>query len=154
MLFGVLQGNAKSNWLAVLPVGAAYFVLYYLVFSVLIKKRNYITPGREGEGAETKLYTRSDYNERKAKRDVDDGISDIIVAGLGGTGNIQTIDSCATRLRVTVKDETLVSDAILRDSGAAGVIHKGKGVQIIYGPRVTVIKSELEEYIGSLDRSE
>lgn len=152
MLFGVLQGNAKSNWIAVLPVGAAYFVLYYLVFSVLIKKRNYITPGREADGAETKLYTRSDYNERNSKKDVDDGISDIIVAGLGGTGNIQTVDSCATRLRVTVKDETLVSDAILRDSGAAGVIHKGKGVQIIYGPRVTVIKSELEEYIGNVDK--
>ncbi len=149
MLFGVLQGNAKSNWVMVLPVGAAYFVLYYLVFSVLIKKRNYITPGREGADVETKLYTRSDYNNRAAKKDIDEGISDIIVAGLGGTGNIQTVDSCATRLRVTVKDETLVSDAILRDSGASGVIHKGKGVQIIYGPRVTVIKSELEEYIGS-----
>ena len=152
-LFGVLQGNAKSNWLMVLPVGAAYFLVYYLVFSVLIKKRNYVTPGREDADSETKLYTRSDYNkaraDKSAKDKAEDGISDIIVAGLGGTGNIETIDSCATRLRVTVKDETLVSDAILRDTGASGVIHKGKGVQIIYGPRVTVIKSELEEFIGS-----
>ena len=152
LLFGVLQGNAKSNWLAVLPVGAVYFVLYYLIFSVLIKKRNYMTPGREAEGAETKLYTRSDYNEKRAKKEGSGGISDVIVTGLGGIDNIRTVDSCATRLRVTVKDETLVSDAVLRESGAAGVIHKGKGVQIIYGPRVTVIKSELEEYIGGADK--
>lgn len=117
---------------------------------MLIKKRNYITPGREEIGAETRLYTRKDYNSRKSdvKDKESDNISEVIAAGLGGVGNIQTLDSCATRLRVTVNDETLVSDGILKESGAAGVIHKGKGVQIIYGPRVTVIKSELEEYIG------
>lgn len=149
-LFGVLQGNSKSNWFIVLPVGAAYFIIYYFVFYTLIKKRNYITPGREEAGAETKLYTRSDYNSRKSDgNDSSGGISEIIARGLGGVGNIQTLDSCATRLRVTVNDETLVSDGILKESGAAGVIHKGKGVQIIYGPRVTVIKSELEEYLLS-----
>lgn len=149
-LFGVLQGNSRSNWLIVLPVGAAYFIIYYLIFYMLIKKRNYITPGREEIGAETRLYTRKDYNSRKSdvKDKESDNISEVIVAGLGGAENIQTLDSCATRLRVTVNDETLVSDGILKESGAAGVIHKGKGVQIIYGPRVTVIKSELEEYIG------
>ncbi len=149
-LFGILQGNAKSNWVMVIPVGIAYFLVYYLIFSVLIKKRNYVTPGRE-EGAETKLYTRSDYNKAKESKNTvnkENGISEIIVAGLGGTDNIQTVDSCATRLRITVKDETLVSDVLLRESGASGVIHKGKGVQIVYGPRVTVIKSELEEFIG------
>ena len=153
-LFGILQGNAKSNWLMVLPVGLAYFVVYYLIFSVLIKKRNYITPGRENDGTETKLYTRSDYNKAKAERQSSarkpSEISEIILAGLGGHENIVTIDSCATRLRVTVKDGSLVSDAILKDSGASGVIHKGSGVQIIYGPRVTVIKSELEEYIEEI----
>ncbi len=153
-LFGILQGNSKSNWLMVLPVGIAYFAVYYLIFSVLIKKRNYITPGRENDGAETKLYTRSDYNKAKAEKQnavtKPSEISEIILAGLGGHENIVTIDSCATRLRVTVKDGSLVSDAILRDSGASGVIHKGSGVQIIYGPRVTVIKSELEEYIQEI----
>ncbi len=153
-LFGILQGNAKSNWLMVIPVGLAYFAVYYLIFSVLIKKRNYITPGRENDGAETKLYTRSDYNKAKAEQKSAKAnaseLSETILAGLGGHENIVTLDSCATRLRVTVKDGSLVSDAILRDSGASGVIHKGNGVQIIYGPRVTVIKSELEEYIEEL----
>ncbi len=160
-LFGILQGNAKSNWVMVLPVGIAYFLAYYLIFSLLIKKRNYITPGREVDEAETKLYTRKDYNERneaagnaeavaeKIEKAEASSISETIVAGLGGADNILTIDSCATRLRVTVKDGALVTDSILRDSGASGVIHKGNGVQVIYGPRVTVIKSELEEFIGN-----
>lgn len=155
-LFGILQGNSKSNWLAVIPVGIAYFALYYLIFSVLIKKRNYITPGRENDGAETKLYTRSDYDASKTERKrsgssaAEASLSEIILSGLGGRENIVTLDSCATRLRVTVKDGSAVSDDVLRSSGASGIIRKGNGVQIIYGPRVTVIKSELEEYINGL----
>ena len=64
--------------------------------------------------------------------------------------NIKNLDRCATRLRVTVNDSGKVQDSLLKQSGAAGVIHKGDGVQVIYGPRVTVIKSELEDYIDHL----
>ena len=73
-----------------------------------------------------------------------------IIQGLGGKANIKTLDSCATRLRVTVDDGELVDENALKLTGAAGVIKKGKGIQVIYGPVVTTIKSELEEYLNTL----
>lgn len=155
-LFGVLQGNAKTNWLMIPLVGAVYFIVYFLLFRFLIRKMNYATPGREDDDAETKLYTRADYNEKKegaireAKSRAAEGVSALILEGLGGKDNITDLDCCATRLRVTVKDPDLVSDDKLRQSGAAGVIRKGSGVQVVYGPQVSVIKSELEEYMREM----
>lgn len=140
-LFGILQGNAKTNWLNVVWVGIIYFFLYYFVFSYLIKKMNYKTPGREDDSEETKLYTRKDVEARK------NNTSQLIALGLGGKENISDLDCCATRLRITVKNEELVNDSMLKDSGAAGIVKKGKGIQIIYGPKVSVIKSELEDYL-------
>ena len=152
-LFGILPGNGKTNWIWVPIVGIFYFIVYYFLFYFLIKARNYTTPGRETVG-ETKLYTRADYNEKKSggTKDSDSraaGLPQRITEGLGGRDNIHSLDSCATRLRVTVRDPNLVDEAILRETGAAGVIRKGGGVQIIYGPTVTVIKSELDEYLGA-----
>ena len=71
----------------------------------------------------------------------------MICAGLGGKKNISTVDCCATRLRCDVFEADKVNDALLKSTGASGVIHKGQGVQIIYGPKVAVIKSNLEEYL-------
>lgn len=141
-LFGILQGNAKTNWINVIWVGIIYFIVYYFLFTFLIKRYNFVTPGREDDEAETKLYTRKDVNEAKENK------SALILEGLGGKENIVNLDCCATRLRVTVKDSSIVSDALLKQSGASGVVKKGTGVQVIYGPRVTVIKSELEDYIN------
>ena len=149
-LFGILPGNAKTNWIWIPIVGIFYFVVYYFLFYFLIKARNYTTPGRETVG-ETKLYTRADYNEKKAasqKEAQASGLPQRITEGLGGRNNIRSLDSCATRLRVTVENPDLVDEGILRETGAAGVIRKGGGVQIIYGPTVTVIKSELDEYLS------
>ena len=152
LLFGVLQGNDKTNWVMIPLVGAFYFLVYFLLFRFLIRRRNYATPGREPEGDETRLYTRADYNQKKAaSRNADDRlVSRLILEGLGGKDNIAALDCCATRLRVSVKNPDLVSDARLKESGAAGVIRKGGGVQVVYGPRVSVIKSELEDYMGNL----
>ena len=144
-LFGILQGNAKTNWYWVVIVGIVYFIVYYLVFAFFIKKMNLKTPGREDDNEETKLYTRADVNAKKEGSG--NSVSALIVKGLGGTDNISDIDCCATRLRTTVFDASKVSEDILKQSGAAGVIFKGKGVQIIYGPKVTVIKSNLEDYL-------
>ncbi len=150
-LFGVLQGNAKTNWIMIPLVGIIYFVIYFFLFRFMIRKMDYVTPGREDDLEETKLYTRADYNEKKASKSESADphqTSAMILDGLGGKDNIVDIDCCATRLRVTVNDIEKVSDATLKASGAAGVIKSGSGVQVIYGPRVSVIKSELEEYMG------
>lgn len=154
-LFGILQGNAKTSWLLIIPVGIVYFLLYYFIFRFLIRKFDFKTPGREDDDSETRLYTKADVRARRedsAKEQPEsaetlDPISAVITRGLGGKRNISDVDCCATRLRCSVHDETLVNDALLKSTGASGVIHKGKGVQIIYGPQVSVIKSELEAYL-------
>lgn len=157
ILFGVLPGNAKTNWIYIIIVGVVYFIIYYFLFGLLIRKFNYKTPGREDIDEETKLYTRKDYNKKQegAKQEENRGEKTSraaeILDGLGGRGNLSDVDCCATRLRITVKDPERVNDAKLRATGASGVIKKGNGIQVIYGPKVTVIKSELEELLGHIE---
>lgn len=159
-LFGILQGNEKTSWMLVIPVGIVYFFLYYFIFSFLIKKFNFKTPGREDDDEETKLYMKADVTAKReaaagGKADsAEDEISKVITAGLGGKKNISDVDCCATRLRCTVLDSNLVNDSLLRSTGASGVVHKGKGVQVIYGPKVTVIKSNLEDYLETAPEEE
>ena len=153
-LFGILQGNAKTSWLRIIPVGIIYFFLYYFIFSFLIKKFNFKTPGREDDDTETKLYTKADVNARKeagketaGNTGTADPVSEAITQGLGGKKNISDVDCCATRLRITVHDAARVNDEIIKTTGSRGIVKKGQGVQIIYGPQVTVIKSKLEDYL-------
>ena len=154
-LFGIMQGNAKTSWIWVVIVGAVYFVLYFLVFSFMIKKFNFMTPGREENASEIKLYTRQDVDAQKKGAEgtkggnSDDALSAEIVRGLGGKDNISDVDCCITRLRCTVKDPAKVDQQLLKASGASGVLCKGQGVQVVYGPRVSVIKSDLEAYLKS-----
>jgi len=176
VLFGVLQGNEKTNWIMVPIVGIFYFIVYFLLFRWMIRRFDFKTPGREDDG-ETKLYTRRDY-EGKRRGEVHPApagagaagatvamaaqseiaadnavrtVSELILEGLGGRENIESLDCCATRLRVSVKNGNKVDESLLKRSGAVGVIKRGQGVQVVYGPQVSVIKSELEEYIGSLE---
>ncbi|WP_294966222.1 PTS transporter subunit EIIC [uncultured Gilliamella sp.] len=152
ILFGVLQGNDKTHWINVILIGLPMFPLYYFTFSFIIKKFDFKTPGREDDNEETKLYTRKDVEEaKKAKQKSKSDLSNIILEGLGGKNNITYVDCCATRLRISVLDNQLVNKDILKSTGAKGVIINGQGVQVIYGPHVTVIKSHLEEYISSLE---
>lgn len=152
-LFGILQGNEKTSWLRVIPVGIIYFLLYYFIFKFMIRKFDFKTPGREEDDVETKLYTKADVNARKAAAgevqasDSENPVSEAITRGLGGKKNISDVDCCATRLRCTIHDASRVNDSILKATGASGVVHKGNGVQVIYGPNVTVIKSNLEDYL-------
>lgn len=152
-LFGILQGNEKTSWLRVIPVGIIYFLLYYFIFKFMIRKFDFKTPGREEDDVETKLYTKADVNARKAAAgevqasDSEDPVSEAITRGLGGKKNISDVDCCATRLRCTIHDASRVNDSILKATGASGVVHKGNGMQVIYGPNVTVIKSNLEDYL-------
>ena len=157
VLFGVMQGNAKTHWVWVVVVGAVYFVLYYIIFRFMISKFDYKTPGRD-DAEEVKLYTRADVNARSAASDStapagDDPVSALIVEGLGGTANLSDVDCCATRLRCTVKDAALVRQDVLKTSGASGVICKGNGVQVVYGPKVAVIKAKLEDYLENAPKT-
>ena len=152
VLFGAMQGNAKTHWIWVVVVGAVYFVLYYLIFRFMISKFDYKTPGRD-DAEEVKLYTRADVNARNAASGSvpagNDPVSALIVEGLGGAANLTDVDCCATRLRCTVNDAALVKQDVLKASGASGVICKGNGVQVVYGPKVAVIKAKLEDYLES-----
>lgn len=157
-LFGIMQGNAKTNWIWIVIVGVAYFVVYYFLFGLLIRKMDLKTPGRGEEDEEVKLYRRSDVEAKKngehGGASVDDPVSQDICNGLGGKKNISDVDCCATRLRCTVFKPELVNDTLLKSTGASGVVHKGNGVQIIYGPKVTVIKSNLEDYLETAPNEE
>ena len=157
VLFGVMQGNDKTHWMWVVVVGAVYFVLYYIIFRFMISKFNYKTPGRD-DAEEVKLYTRADVNARSAASGStapagDDPVSALIVEGLGGAANLSDVDCCATRLRCTVKDAALVRQDVLKASGASGVICKGNGVQVVYGPKVAVIKAKLEDYLENAPKT-
>ena len=152
-IFGILQGEAKTNWMYVIPVGIVYFFLYYFIFRWMILHFGFKTPGREDDDEETKLYTKADYKAREgaggaAGSDAGfDAKSAAIAKGLGSKRNITSVDCCATRLRCSVADASLVDEKLLKATGAVGVIVKGTGVQVIYGPQVAVIKSNLETYL-------
>ncbi|WP_050616659.1 maltose/glucose-specific PTS transporter subunit IIC [Bacillus testis] len=138
VLFGILQGNDKTNFLWVPVIGAVWFALYYFTFRFVIVKFNFKTPGREDDQVQDEIAAVAT-SER----------AQTIIKGLGGLGNIEDVDCCATRLRVTVKDSSLVADDILRSTGSKGIVKKGNGIQVIYGPHVTIIKNEVEELMGA-----
>ena len=152
-IFGILQGEAKTSWMYVIPVGIVYFFLYYFIFRWMILHFGFKTPGREDDDEETKLYTKADYKAREGAGGAADGDagfdakSAAIAKGLGSKRNITSVDCCATRLRCSVEDASLVNEKLLKATGAVGVIVKGTGVQVIYGPQVAVIKSNLETYL-------
>lgn len=144
--FGLLQGPAKTSYYWILILGPVYAVVYYFVFKTLILKFNIPTPGR-GD-SENKLYTRKDYNESKNKGEAGQGqeLIDDIVTALGGVDNIENIDACITRLRVTVKDSSKVSDdARWKELQAKGVLRSGNGVQVVYGTQAEIYKNKIRE---------
>lgn len=153
-IFGILQGEAKTNWMYIIPVGVVYFFLYYFIFSWMIRRFDFKTPGREEDDEETKLYSKADYQAQQGARASGDEKSAMIARALGSKQNITAVDCCATRLRCSVKDSSLVDEQLLKATGAVGVIVKGSGVQVIYGPQVTVIKANLEAYLETAPMSE
>ena len=142
ILFGILQGADKTNWIYIPMVGIPWFLLYYFSFKYLILKFDFKTLGREDDDEVLEAAAPS------AASSADTGRSRLIIDGLGGKANIVELDCCATRLRVTVKDGSKVSERLLKESGSRGVLQSGTGVQVIYGPQVTVIKNELEEMLN------
>ena len=135
-LFGILQGNTKTSWLHVIPVGILYFIVYFIVFRVMILKFNYQTPGHEKDNA--------------APVNNADNKSQQILDGLGGLENISDLSCCATRLRVTLHRPSKLDKDKLLATGAAAVVANGDGVQVVYGPEVTVIHAHLQDYIAQI----
>lgn len=137
-LFGVLQGNDKTNWILVLVVGAIWFALYYFTFRFLITKFNVMTPGREVEGEEVKVVTKDSLNE----------VAEEILAALGGADNLDDVDACITRLRVAVKDVSKVDKAKIKSLGAIAVLEVKGGIQAIFGAKADPLKQKINEIIG------
>ena len=135
-LFGILQGNTKTSWLHVIPVGILYFIVYFIVFRVMILKFNYQTPGHEKDNA--------------APVNNADNKSQQILDGLGGLENISDLSCCATRLRVTLHRPSKLNKEKLLATGAAAVVANGDGVQVVYGPEVTGIHARLQDYIAQI----
>ena len=169
LLYGVLPGNAKSSWVSMLPIFAGYAVLYFFTFRFFILKWDLKTPGREEGDEEMKMVSKDDY--RKATgvgvagggapaglpADFDTKSANILV-GVGGVDNVTEIDCCATRLRLTLVDGSKVDEAKLKSTGAGGVVLKGNAIQVIYGPSVTIVKANFEEFVeaireGKIDRA-
>lgn len=154
-LYGILPGQAMTNWVPVVVVGIVYAFLYYFIFRFCIVKFDLKTPGREDGASESKLYTKADYQEQQASNQsagqpTFNQQSKDIVDGLGGKDNLNDLGNCATRLRVNVKDGNLVQEEVLKSTGAAGVVVRGNNVQVIYGPKVSNIKSDVDEYLDTL----
>ncbi len=156
VLFGILPGAEKTSWYWIPAVGAVYFAVYFFLFKFLILKFDLKTPGRD-DNEEVKLYVRSDVNAKKAAaagQGGNDERSRVILNGLGGKKNVADVDCCITRLRCTVHKPELVSEDLLKKTGAAGVIRKGQGVQVVYGPTVPNIKADLVAYMSTAPDAE
>ena len=168
ILYGVLPGQAKTNWMMMLPLFGVYAVLYFFTFRFFILKWDLKTPGREDDDAEVKMMSKADYQKATGVGVAGGGSANVpadfdtksatILAGVGGVDNVTEIDCCATRLRLTLNDGSKVDEAKLKSTGAGGVVIKGNAIQVIYGPSVTIVKANFEEFVegireGKIDRA-
>ncbi|MDO4898984.1 MAG: glucose PTS transporter subunit EIIB, partial [Rothia sp. (in: high G+C Gram-positive bacteria)] len=166
-----------QNWIPMFPnhsgmvltqiaIGLVFTVVYFVVFRFLILKFNFSTPGREADGGETKLYSKAEYKEAKKAGTLGKGgaaagaatatASDPytqratdFLALLGGAGNITDVNNCATRLRVSVDDPSLVAtEADFKNAGALGLVNKGKALQVIVGMDVPQVRDQFETMVN------
>lgn len=138
-LFGILQGNAKTNWILQIPFGLIWACIYYFSFRFLITKFNILTPGRgEEEVEDVKVETKSSLHDD----------AEVIIQALGGRENIQDVDACITRLRVNLVDPKNVDKDSLMKLGATGVLDVPGGVQAIYGSKAVIYKNEINGILG------
>lgn len=138
MLFGVLQGNAKTNWIYVIIMGLFWAIIYYLVFRFLITKFNVATPGRESDGESVSVESKDSIGETAMK----------VLNALGGKENLEDVDACITRLRVAVKDVSKVDKDTIKELGATAVLEVKGGIQAVFGAKADLIKQKINEAIG------
>ena len=157
LLYNIPLGIGKTHWPTYLLIGVAEFVIYYLLFRFLITKLNLKTLGREDEGMEMKLHTKAEYKEKTAKASTEKTAASekgeinakLIVEALGGPDNIEKVDNCFTRLRLIVKDSSIVKDEVLKQkTGAAGVFKKNETVQVVYGLQINQVRKAVDKELG------
>lgn len=138
LVFSASLPAAKNTWM-IIPLGIAAFVVFYLVFRFAIVKFDLKTPGREDadeEGEKKIVLSNNNYTE----------MASIILEGIGGKENVTSIDNCVTRLRLEIKDYTLVDEKKIKSAGAAGVIRPGKNsVQVVVGTKVQFVADEFKK---------
>jgi len=163
---GGLIGWASENWIPLwqnqwqyyliqIAVGLVFSAIYFIVFKTMIEKFNYATPGREIDDEEAvKLINKAEYKAKKAAQDKpkkDDPYAqraEAYLDALGGSQNINDLTSCATRLRVTVNDESKVAgDSVFKANKASGVVRHGKAMQVIVGLDVPQVLESIQEVI-------
>lgn len=160
LLYNLPLGIGKTHWPIYIAIGIAEFIVYYLAFRVLITKLNLKTVGREDDGDEVKLHSKTEYKAKVAGEGAaageisaassESGVNAaLIVEALGGAENIQKVDNCYTRLRLILKDTDKVQEETLKsDTGAVAVIKKGENVQVVYGPQVRQVRAAVDEHLG------
>ena len=147
-LFGIIQGNDKTNWIMVVVLGIIYFFIYYFAFRTIILKFDCKTPGREDDNV-MKVFDKKKL-DFTFDQSLIDPRSQMIIQGLGGRSNFYDLDCCITRLRASLRNPELINESLLKQSGAAGIMHKNEAIQIIYGPQASNIKSKLDEYMNAV----
>lgn len=140
LLFGILQGEDKTNWMKLIPFGIAWAIVYYVVFSFCIRKFKVAIPGMESEDSEEIELTEepSSLNE-EAK---------IIISALGGKENIESVEACATRLRVAISDSKIVNKNTIKKLGATAVFEVNGGIQAVFGGKADLLSQEINQLLG------
>ncbi|OJF91607.1 PTS transporter subunit EIIC [Alkalibacterium sp. 20] len=152
LLYNVPLGTERTGWPMYIAVGLVFFAIYYFLFRFLISMFNYKTIGREDEGGETRLYSKKDYQEKQAQGGEpasDLGLAQTIITALGGDENIQTVNNCYSRLRLTLLDPDKVNEGLLTgETGASGVMKRGQNVQVVYGLQVNKIRKAVDTVLN------
>ena len=143
VLYNLPLGTTKANWPMYIAVGLTMSALYFLIFRFLILRFDMKTPGREEEDQQTRLYSKQEYQAKGNN----DGLGTLIIEGLGGRDNIEVVDNCYTRLRVTVKDVAQINEPQLKATGAKGIIKQGNNVQVVYGLHVKKMREAVETFL-------
>ncbi len=146
-LFGIIQGNEKTNWIMIVVLGIFYFFIYYFVFKFMILRFDLKTPGREEKVMKVFDKKKLDFT---FDHDQIDPRSQMIIRGLGGRKNFYDLDCCITRLRASIYNADLIDEGLLKQAGAAAIMLQNDAIQIIYGPQASNIKTKLDEYMNNV----
>ncbi len=148
-VYNLPMGAGKTNWPVFVFLGLAEAVVCYFVFLFMIRKFNLKTLGREDDQPQAETAAASVSSVPVSGTSSGGSKAETIIAGLGGKDNIETVESCFTRLRVGLKDGSKVNDATLRSTGASGVVHSGNSVQVVYGVSVNKIRTMVDDALGN-----